>query len=87
MTSNEGQGHPNLHQNVQHSGPYHTEFERNQSVTVWLQANAISSFSEITQVGFPPLKITWMRSNEDELHRINRSQQYTDFHPIQLTTL
>ena len=40
MTLNEGQGHPNCYQNVELSGLYyHTKFEINQLVNVWIQAN------------------------------------------------
>ena len=40
MTLNKGQGHPNWYRNVKLSGLYyHTKFERNRSVNVWLHTN------------------------------------------------
>ena len=41
VTLNDSEGHPNYYVNVELSGIYHyTQFERNPSKNVWIQANA-----------------------------------------------
>ena len=42
---------------------------------------------EIAYIRFSPLNTNWTRQNENGLHQTNKSQQYTNFHWNQSTTL
>ena len=58
VTSIEGQGDPNLYQNIEFSCLcHHTKLERNYPVTVQMQANGFLGRRGGNQTGFPPLNI------------------------------
>ena len=92
VTLNEGQSHPNWCQNVGLHGLYpHIEFERNQSINVWIEANVkglkIFFFNKITYVGFSPWILNGQNKMSIRFITSNKSQQSAKFHLNWLKTL